>query len=271
MTISKPHNQDILDNNRSHVQQNFYSDSATDAGYFAARDQPDSRYRSGVHFQDFLSRQQAIYSTQDDSCVIDFGCGTGSETVALARAHPRRLFVGIDINERFIATARARYPDENNVKFFVREWLDALTMEEFANCTHAISQQCLSWLPWYEDPLRAMCAPPVQRVSFSTLAWEGPFDSKVQHLVSDDPSASVAHYNVYSIPRIIEFMKRHQFALSASHEFQIDIDLPVPSEPRLGSYTVRDEDGRRMVFSAWQHLPLVFFHFERFESRKPTI
>lgn len=42
-----------------------------------------------------------------DRVVIDFGCGEGSEAIDLAR-HGARRVIGIDIQERFLATARAR-------------------------------------------------------------------------------------------------------------------------------------------------------------------
>jgi 2-polyprenyl-3-methyl-5-hydroxy-6-metoxy-1,4-benzoquinol methylase len=43
----------------------------------------------------------------NDRVVVDFGCGSGSESVEMARLGAKRV-IGIDIQERFLAEARER-------------------------------------------------------------------------------------------------------------------------------------------------------------------
>ncbi len=60
--------------------------------------------------------------------VLDVGCADGTVTLALAEMYPEVEFVGLDLDERFIAKAQARIGRLRNIRFetgYLRERLSA--------------------------------------------------------------------------------------------------------------------------------------------------
>ncbi len=244
---------------------NFYSNDPTDTGYFGTRDTKETRYRSGVAFEAFLSENHFFDVAQTHGGrVLDIGCGTGSETSLLAKTYPSTKFLGIDINDNFIDAARDRYPDIHNLSFQTANWLDLRSYHWFAKYSSAISVQCLSFMEWYHKPLEAVCCQNIQQLAFSTLAWDGPFDSRCEHYIKDENNFSkTAFYNVYSIDNLNTYLESLGYACIDTRPFVIDIDLPKPREPQLQSYTIKLDSGERILISGWQTLPYQFFLYRR--------
>ena len=56
----------------------------------------------------------------DNTRLLDFGCGSGASTMALARMFPHTRIVGVELKEQllFIANMRAQYYDYTDMEFF---------------------------------------------------------------------------------------------------------------------------------------------------------
>ncbi|MEW6718152.1 MAG: class I SAM-dependent methyltransferase [Chloroflexota bacterium] len=63
--------------------------------------------------------------------ILDFGCGCGSSTMALARLFPDASIVGVDMEDKFISVARARaeYYAFSNITFLTSPTSDKLSKE----------------------------------------------------------------------------------------------------------------------------------------------
>jgi SAM-dependent methyltransferase len=243
--------------------------SQRDAGdsYFA--DRSATPYRSTVHLHDFLSAKGFFEQDASGSTVLDLGCGTGSETAWLARNHPECRFIGVDLEQRFVDEAHKRHGELSNVAFAVGDAYDAESMSKLGPFMSIWLSQVLSWLPWWEEPMAAICSLDAQHIGMSILGWDGPFHSKVVHLLGP-PSApdtgNFTNYNVYSIPLIADFMGERGYDVFDFKPFEIDLELPRPQKAGLGSYTRDTTDGERLTFSAWQCLPWHFLYFSKTDS-----
>ena len=85
--------------------------------------------------------------------VIDLGCGTGAATYYLAKKFPSSVFVGLDLSPELIRVANEidLVKSQSNLSFQVGDMFDLAVIP---NIDCVISQQTLSWLPEYEEPLR---------------------------------------------------------------------------------------------------------------------
>lgn len=66
-----------------------------------------------------VERHLSLLSVPEQGRILDIGCGSGSMTRAMARAHPTAQVVGIDIRSNYLEFARARAAEEklDNVRF----------------------------------------------------------------------------------------------------------------------------------------------------------
>ena len=241
-----------------------YSRRDADDSYFA--DRSETPYRSTVYLHDYLSARGFFNPGISESTVLDLGCGTGSETAWLARQHPESRFIGVDLEQQFIDEARKRHGRLDNATFAVGDVYEAVSLSTLGRFTSIWLSQVLSWLPWWEDPMAAVCSLSAQNIGMSILGWDGPFHSQVVHLLGP-PSApdteNFTYYNVYSIPIIADFMAAHGYGVFDFKSFEIDLELPRPQQAGLGSYTRDTVDGERLTFSAWQYLPWHFLYFSK--------
>lgn len=125
-------------------------------------------------FEDLLVERVAA---RPDASVLDVGCGTGSTTIAFARAlGPSGRCVGVDISEPMIALARARAERAHSKAVFVCD--DAETHAfEAATFDVVLSRFGVMFFP---DPVRAFtnlrsAAKPGAELRF--VAWRSPAEN----------------------------------------------------------------------------------------------
>lgn len=245
-----------------------YSKRNVDDAYFA--DRSLTPYRSTVRMDEFVGSRDFFRSDGTEvATVLDLGCGTGSETAWLARNHPECRFIGVDLQETFVDEARSRHGALENVTFAVGDLYVPDALATLGPFSSVWLSQVLSFLPWWEEPMAAICSLDATRIGMSVLAWEGPFHSQVNHLLgppSNPDTDNFMHYNVYSIPLIADFMAAHGYGIFDFKPFEIDLELPRPQQACLGSYTRDTIDGDRLTFSAWQYLPWHFLYFSKTSS-----
>ena len=64
-------------------------------------------------------------------------------------------------------------------------------------------------------------------------------------------------YNIYSLPRIKNFLAKRGFKTFKYSPFVIDIDLPKPGHTNMQTYTEKLIDGKRMQMSG--PIPMSWF------------
>jgi trans-aconitate methyltransferase len=215
------------------------------------RRQWERPYESTVAFADFIGPWAAASNS-----IVDIGCGTGANTVYLAKWF-RARFVGIDSSRELIDEAR-NHP--TGVTFEVG---DAYRLTERFGVDGVISLQAFSWMPEIEGPLGQICSKIKPRwIAFSSLFYEGDISC---HIVVDEPRRPrQSYYNIYSIPRTVACMKMHGYKAARIKPYEIDVDLPKPDNPDLmKTWTLPDEDGRRLQISGPLLLPWYFMCFEK--------
>lgn len=209
---------------------------------------------------------QGFFDLPHGALVVDVACGTGSETAWLAQRYPHLKFLGIDLELHLIHAATTRYAAIENLSFRQGDLFDGRNLQKDEDFRAVWLSQTLSWLPWWEEALLSLIKTSATRFAISTLAWDSPHSSQVVHFLVEAGTGRVSpvNYNVYSIPVISEFMASAGFLEKLVLPFEIDIDLEKPAASTgFGSYTVRADDGRRMIFSSWQHLPWHFLIYAK--------
>lgn len=219
--------------------------------------QYDEPYRSTVAAIDFLAARGAL-SPQAAVRVLDVGCGAGANLHWIASRFPSAQLTGIDRNDRLIRAAAERNAGDARLRFVSGDFLATDWDTPFELVT---AFQLLSWLP-LETAGRVMdacCRCARDHVFVSSLFSEDDLQYLIR--VDDRRTGKMHHYNVLSLEWVRGVAKRAGFALEAWVPFEIDIDLP--RQEGLGSYTVATADGRRLQFSGSLHMPWFFLLFSR--------
>ena len=83
----------------------------------------------------------------DDFDYCELGCGHGDTLVALAAAHPRARFLGVDLGAAHIATGKrlARDGALDNIGFLERDF-EELTSEDIGEFDYVVAHGVLTWI-----------------------------------------------------------------------------------------------------------------------------
>jgi hypothetical protein len=97
-------------------------------------------------------------------------------------------------------------------------------------------------------------------VYFQALFTEKPLDYEIN--IHDHIYNKVVPYNIFSIEGIKQIASKYNFKLTQKKQFIIDVDLPDNHQGR-GTYTVKKQNGERMMFSDILNLPWYFLYFKK--------
>ena len=189
----------------------YYARRSIEDPYFS--DRLANPYRSTVAFEAFLLQYGFFSNILKDKLIFDVACGTGSETAYFATHHSHLNFVGVDLEDRFIDAANARFSIVSNATFRQGDLYELNKLPEWVAAQAVWISQTLSFLPWWEEELHSLIGPNIDRIAFSILAWDGEAQSEVIHHFGQrgkDESLAV-NYNVLSLPRIKERMAQLGF------------------------------------------------------------
>ena len=201
-----------------------------------------------------------MFPSHDHKCnILDVGCGGGGNLSYIAKQFPSCFFHGIDINEHFInmATEKHQELNINNTKFDILDFRHLSAEYDIIG-----SSQFLEVL----DMKKAFCfvnkcfEKSKQGVYFQALFTERDLDYEIN--IHDKKYKKVVPYNIYSIKTINQIAESYGFTLNMKRKFMIDVDLPDIHEGR-GTYTIKDVDGNRMMFSDVLNLPWYFLYYEK--------
>lgn len=210
-------------------------------------------YRSTVHFCRWLEEHNVLERRRRQR-ILDIACGMGANTCYLARKYSRSNFVGVDIDPELVKRGNAylRKLGQNNCRLEKGD-LYHLNKKYGGKYDGIVSFQTLSWLPDYKLPLKRMMALRPGWLALTSLFFPGNVECKIQARDYSDALPSQPYkeeyYNVYSLPRVQKFFSKHGYKRFDSKPFEIDIDLPKPAQPTLGTYTETLKNGRRLQIS----------------------
>jgi len=198
--------------------------------------------------------------------VVDVGCGMGANIHYWAQRYPESTFIGVDINQGLIdgGNTLLREAGLSNARLVQGDWFDLdLGLDQPADVV--VSLQTLSWLPSYEEALKALADLGSPWLGISSLFHPGPVSCTidVQEYEEGLAEGRRSFYNVYSLPLVEQALSGFGFNRVESSAFEIDVDLPRPEHGGLGTYTEKTERGARLQFSGPLHMPWHFIAAER--------
>lgn len=208
-------------------------------------------YRSTIAFCDWL--EAAGYIQKDSQLkILDLGSGQGANTYYMAKRYPECTFVGLDINPDIIAKGN-RYLQNLDVKNCSLEVGDIYNLNSkfISEFDGIVSYQTLSWLPDFKEPIESIIKLNSQWIALTSLFYDGQVSSKIEvKEYNDDLDESLdIFYNIYSLPVVKKFLSNKGYSGFQYVPFEIDIDLPKPIQTKMGTYTEKLENGKRIQIS----------------------
>ncbi len=199
----------------------------------------------------FLEKQILPFIENKQLKLLDAGCGLGHISYLLSKINPNLQILGIDKEDYLIEQAQKLCQDKKNISFHQGDIcnLQSKFKKEFDVC---VNWKVISWLPYYEECLRSLVSVTKSHIFLSSLFYDGDIDFEIrvkQYKRKINNSTFSQYYNIYSFPRFQEFV----YGLGAKNveafNFDIEIDLPKPSPDKMGTYTIRLDDGKRLQIS----------------------
>lgn len=193
---------------------------------------------------------------------------SGHET---AYRFPLCRFLGIDINNDFVEQGNRFFTNEGTPDCRLEHGdLYCLDFEKLTNKYEGIVMlQTLSWLPEAEGALYEITKLKPRWIALSSLFYDGLIESKTEISELNDPNelddglANRSFYNTYSIPKIKCFLQKQGYSIFKHTPFEIDIDLPKPEHSRMGTYTERLSNGKRLQLSGPLLMNWYFIYAEK--------
>jgi len=183
--------------------------------------------------------------------VVDLGCGTGAATYHLAKKFSSSKFIGLDLSPDLISIANENdlIKSQSNLSFQLGDMFDLVRIPKI-DCV--VSQQTLSWLPEYEEPLRQIFTKIEPKfLAISSLLYEGDISAKT--VISENIKGRKVFYNTYSIPEIERFSRGYGYEIQKFQAFEIPIELQRPTNLNImGTYTadiLNHESTKRLQIS----------------------
>ena len=204
---------------------------------------------------------QLDYILNKGDSVLDIGCSAGANLYHIAKRFNTCSFTGIDINEHFLSVAHKKLSKLkiNNVS------LEKSCYDKYAHKHDIVgSSQVLGVLDFVEgEEFQKACLKLAKKgVYFFSMFSDRDLDFEIYvHDYNYSPPKRIP-YCIYSLKKLEKIAKKEGFRLVHNHTFDINVDLPDIHKGR-GTYTVKKEDGNRMMFTDILHLPWKFIYFER--------
>jgi ubiquinone/menaquinone biosynthesis C-methylase UbiE len=215
-------------------------------------------YRSTVIFCNWLE-EIGVLNGDSDCSILDIATGKGATMYYMKRRFPKCEFLGLDINSDFV---------EQGNHFIKQANIDGIRLQQgdLYNLDYAtlsdkyegvIMLQTLSWLPEAESALTAITKLKAKWIALSSLFYDGMVDCKTEiSEYQEDKTGGggvkyykSSYYNTYSIPLIKNILERKGYTDFKYMPFELDMDLPKPTNSLMGTYTEKLITGKRIQIS----------------------
>lgn len=185
--------------------------------------------------------------------ILDAGCGLGHSEFFLSQLSPGSQFLGVDQTPVYIKEANRLFKNLPNVSFEAAnvEDLPAKFPKKF---DVAISRAVISWMPYYDEFVRALFSVTKKHIFISSLFYDGDVDfltTVKMYKGESGKSKKLATEcrNVYSLPRFKKLVKALGAKRVVATDFDIKIDLPRAPVDQMSTYTVKLSNGKRLQIS----------------------
>jgi len=186
-----------------------------------------------------------------DLKIIDIACGIGHIIHLLSEISQKSHFHGIDQTPYLIEEACRINSDNQLATFEVGDIYNLA--DKYRKCFDiSISWKVLSWLPYYDEMLKALLTVTKNHVYISSLFYDGDIDFEIkvrEYKKEQGKQGFNSYYNVYSLPHFKDYAFNLGVKNIEVYNFDIGIDLPKPPIDQMGTYTIRREDGKRFQIS----------------------
>jgi ubiquinone/menaquinone biosynthesis C-methylase UbiE len=249
-------------------QFSYWADSKHDEYH---RRQFTLPYRSTVHLADFMESE--IGAFEPGYRALDVCCGMASNIFYFGHRFPQVHWVGVDLVKDLLVLGRRIIGQESKgrKKPELHEG-DALNLSatfpkhSFQVVTSIQTLLCMSDPANALDNLFSMCAPGGW-IFISSLFTDFLVDvqMKIQEYPGGDFRNSVgpAIYNVYCIEKFRADCLARGASQFKSVDFEIDIELPVPANRIMGTFTVDTMDQKRLQISGPVLMPWKFVAIQK--------
>ena len=201
--------------------------------------------RSTVAFCNWLDTTGYL---KPGTTILDLCCGQGGDMFYMAQRYPDNRFIGIEKNVSRVIKGNEFFREHGAKNCHIS--LGDMFELDYHGFDGIISLQTLSWMPKFEEPLKKIAS--TRWFALSSLFYKGDISCDIQ--VKD--SGVKSYYNIYSLKEVTKFL--YELGYTVRYKpFEIDIDLPRNTN-RMGTYTEKLEDGRRIQISGPLLMPWCF-------------
>jgi ubiquinone/menaquinone biosynthesis C-methylase UbiE len=214
-------------------------------------------YRSTIALGQFLSSQIGTCKGE----ALDVACGAGANIFYLSRLFPELKWTGVDIagDHLFRHSRRIFSEHDCHPKLITGDHLRLTELLAGKKYDLVLSLQTLLTLPSYEQVLEQLIAVTSKWLLITSLLTDFWVDARIETTDYTWPAdVRRAYYSVYSLPRLRAFCEARGAKEVIAQDFNIDIDLPVPSAGGLGTYTRTLDHGQRLQFTGPIYQPWKF-------------
>ncbi len=183
--------------------------------------------------------------------ILDACCGLGQISYFLSTISPKSTFFGIDQCSYMIEEAKKLCRHKKNISFEAGDVYNLLPKYPKA-FDISIIWKTLSWIPYYDELVRASINATKKHIFISALFYDGDidFETRVREFQKEaGRNGFNAFHNVYSFPRFKKFVYGLGAKNIEAEDFKINIDIPRPPLNRRGTYTLKLESGERLQIS----------------------
>ncbi len=220
----------------------------------------DTPYESTKAFYRFLKKNGCF---EKDASYLDIGAGFGCVAAHFAQKEGGVKFVGVDYNPACIQIGNrtAKNKKIDNLELTLGDWFRLPpSMRGAYDGVFNTHTFCV-----FRDSLHAtdkLIELKPRWIAFNSLFWDGYTDVFIHTRDSKNPKTDVgspdSDLNIFSLPTLIEHLKKKGYTKVHVEPFTIPIDLSQPKDGRRGTYTVKTKWSKRSQFSGPVYLP---WHF----------
>lgn len=216
-------------------------------------------YQSTKDFIRFIEKNENL----DNKNIVDIGCGAGSNLILLAKKYQNSFFTGVDKEKLLINLANKKIKQLNlkNIKFICKDFRK-INKSIFKNKIDLIlSFHFISFNKiWFDKSLSIMEKLNPTSIAHSSLFFNGFVEAQIK--VNDFKKKTFNHYDIFSLEKIINFLKKKKYNFFRFEEFNPRKKIFCKNKKMTGSYTVYTSR-KNLIFSGPLYLPHSFIYAKK--------